>query len=141
MAAVAAQRLRALIAARMPSAHPGLDTEDVLRVVAPSAPIGRSRELADLLRSLDEARFGQTAFPDAVGLARVGRRAGAAPRAGGRVTFARPWLLLLLLGLARLVVAPPPERGAGRALQRRHHSRRGERAPLVGRDSARAPRR
>lgn len=69
VASVAAQRLRSLIAARMPSAHPGLDTEDVLRVVAPRTdwPLG---ELADLLRSLDEARFGQTAFPDAVGLAR-----------------------------------------------------------------------
>jgi len=53
----------------MPAAHPGLDTEEVLRTVA-----GRFdwplTELADLLRSLDEARFGHTPFPDATGLAR-----------------------------------------------------------------------
>jgi hypothetical protein len=62
-------RLRALIACRMPAAHVGLDTEDVLRVVADRMdwPLA---ELGDLLRSLDEARFGATAFPDAAGLAR-----------------------------------------------------------------------
>lgn len=69
VAAVASQRLRGLIAARMPAAHTGLDTEALLRVVA-----GRSdwpvAELADVLHALDEARFGQVAFPDAVGLAR-----------------------------------------------------------------------
>jgi hypothetical protein len=69
VAAVAARRLRATIAARMPAAHTGLDTEDLLRVVARRAdwPLA---ELRDLLRSLDEARFGHAAFPDAVGLAR-----------------------------------------------------------------------
>jgi hypothetical protein len=69
VASVAAQRLRALIAARMPAAHPGLDTEDLVEVIAGRAdwPLG---ELGDLLRSLDEARFGATAFPDAAGLAR-----------------------------------------------------------------------
>jgi hypothetical protein len=69
VASVATSRLRALIAARMPAAHPGLDTQDLLRTVA-----GRFdwplTELADLLRSLDEARFGQVPFPDATGLAR-----------------------------------------------------------------------
>ena len=69
VASVATSRLRALIAARMPAAHAGLDTEDLLRAVA-----GRGdwplAELGDLLRSLDEARFGETAFPDAPGLAR-----------------------------------------------------------------------
>jgi len=53
----------------MPAAHVGLDTESVLLTVS-----GRSdwplAELADVLRSLDEARFGDTTFPDAVGLAR-----------------------------------------------------------------------
>lgn len=69
VASAATSRLRALIAARHPAAHPGLDTEDLLRAVAVRAdwPIG---ELGDLLRSLDEARFGHTAFPDAIGLAR-----------------------------------------------------------------------
>lgn len=69
VASVATSRLRALLAMRMPSAHPGLDTEAVLRAVA-----GRFdwplAELADLLRSLDEARFGHVPFPDATGLAR-----------------------------------------------------------------------
>jgi hypothetical protein len=69
VAAVASQRLRALIAARMPSAHTGLDTEALLRTIAVRAdwPVA---ELTDVLHSLDEARFGQVAFPDAVGLAR-----------------------------------------------------------------------
>ena len=69
VASVATRRLRAVIAERMPAAHPGLDTEDLLRAVAGRIdwPLA---ELADLLRSLDEARFGRVAFPDAVGLAR-----------------------------------------------------------------------
>ena len=69
VASVATGRLRSLIAERMPAAHVGLDTEDVLRAVAKRAdwPLA---ELGDVLRSLDEARFGDTAFPDAVGLAR-----------------------------------------------------------------------
>jgi hypothetical protein len=69
VASVAAGRLRSVIAERVPAAHAGLDTEDLLRAVA-----GRTdwplTELADLLRSLDEARFGQVAFPDSAGLAR-----------------------------------------------------------------------
>ncbi|HET7427753.1 MAG TPA: hypothetical protein VFJ50_11965, partial [Gemmatimonadales bacterium] len=67
VASIATARLRALIAARMPAAHLGLDTESVLHTVS-----GRHdwplAELADVLRSLDEARFGDTTFPDAVGL-------------------------------------------------------------------------
>lgn len=69
VASVATGRLRGLIALRVPAAHAGLDTEDLLRAVA-----GRFdwplAELGDLLRSLDEARFGHTPFPDATGLAR-----------------------------------------------------------------------
>ena len=69
VAAVATRRLRSAIAARLPAAHTGLDTEGVLRVVGQRAdwPLA---ELRDLLRSLDEARFGQAAGPDAVELAR-----------------------------------------------------------------------
>ena len=69
VASVATGRLRSVIAERMPAAHVGLDTEDVLRAVAMRAdwPLA---ELGDVLRSLDEARFGHTAFPDAIGLAR-----------------------------------------------------------------------
>lgn len=69
VAAVAVTRLRAAVAAAMPEAHEGLDTEELLHIVR-----GRFdwplAELGDLLRSLDEARFGVTPFPDAVGLAR-----------------------------------------------------------------------
>jgi hypothetical protein len=49
-------RLRALIAAS-PAAHTGLDTEEVLRTVAGRTDRPQA-ELGDLLRSLDEARFG-----------------------------------------------------------------------------------
>lgn len=69
VASVATSRLRRLIAARMPSAHAALDTEDLLRAIS-----GRHdwplAELRDLLRSLDEARFGEAPFPDSTGLAR-----------------------------------------------------------------------
>jgi hypothetical protein len=69
VASVATARLRALIADRMPAAHAGLDTESLLQTIAARAdwPLA---ELGDVLRSLDEARFGHTAFPDAIGLAR-----------------------------------------------------------------------
>jgi hypothetical protein len=69
VAAVAAARLRSLIAQRMPAAHAGLDTEDLLRAVAARRdwPLG---ELGDLLRSLDTARFGERAALDAVSLSR-----------------------------------------------------------------------
>ena len=98
MASVATARLRALIAARMPAAHAGLDTESLLQAVAARAdwPLA---ELGDVLRSLDEARFGHTAVSGCDRPRALGRGARAAARAGGRVTFARPWLLLLLLGL------------------------------------------
>jgi hypothetical protein len=67
--AIAARRLRSVIAARMPAAHTGLDTEDLLRVTARRGdwPL---RELRDVLRALDAARFGQVAVADAAGLAR-----------------------------------------------------------------------
>jgi len=69
VAAIAAGRLRSAIAARMPAAHTGLDTEDLLQVTARRGdwPLG---ELTDLLRALDEARFGHAAVADPVGLAR-----------------------------------------------------------------------
>ena len=46
-----------------------MDTESLLATIAvrPDWPLA---ELGDVLRSLDEARFGHTAFPDAIGLAR-----------------------------------------------------------------------
>lgn len=77
VAAVATRRLRSVIAARMPAAHTGLDTEDLLQVISRRTdwPLA---ELRDLLRALDEARFGHAAVDDAVRLAR--RAAELAPR-------------------------------------------------------------
>src|SRR5262249_6062632 len=68
VAAVATGRLRSAIAARMAAAHTGLDTAHLLQVIARRTdwPLA---ELAELLRSLDQARFGPAAFPDAVALA------------------------------------------------------------------------
>ena len=70
VAAAATGRLRAMLARRVDGAHPALDTEAVLAHVAAARPLWPHSELGDLLRSLDEARFGQTTFPDAIGLAR-----------------------------------------------------------------------
>ncbi len=70
VAAVATARLRAAIAAQLPGASPGLDTESLLEHVAAMRPDWPLAELGDVLRSLDEARFGDLSFPDAVGLAR-----------------------------------------------------------------------
>jgi hypothetical protein len=70
VAAAATGRLRSVLARRVEGAHPALDTESVLAHVAAARPQWPHDELGDLLRSLDEARFGQTSFPDAIGLAR-----------------------------------------------------------------------
>jgi hypothetical protein len=69
VAAAAAVRVRAAIGHSLPAAHPALDTEAVLSHLAARAdwPVA---EIGDLLRSLDEARFGRTTFPDVIGLAR-----------------------------------------------------------------------
>jgi hypothetical protein len=70
VAAAATVRLRWAIAESLPAAHVGLDTEDLLRVMRAARPAWPLGELADLLGSLDEARFGERTFPDALGLAR-----------------------------------------------------------------------
>jgi hypothetical protein len=70
VAAAAASRLRAALAARLPGALPSLDTEAVLAHVAEQRPDWPSAELGDILRALDEARFGSGVLPDAMGLAR-----------------------------------------------------------------------
>jgi hypothetical protein len=72
VAAAATARLRWAIAERVPEAHVGLDTGDLLRVVRAARPAWPLGELTDLLHSLDEARFGERTFPDALGLARWG---------------------------------------------------------------------
>jgi hypothetical protein len=70
VAAAATARLRRAIAEALPGAHVGLDTEDLLPVIRAARPAWPLGELGDLLRSLDEARFGERTFPDALGLAR-----------------------------------------------------------------------
>ena len=70
VAAAATARLRAAIAERLAGASTALDTESLLSHVASAQPDWPLAELGDVLRSLDEARFGQRSFPDAVGLAR-----------------------------------------------------------------------
>ena len=70
VAAAATARLRWAIAEALPAAHVALDTEDLLRVMNAARPAWPLGELGDLLRSLDEARFGERMFPDALGLAR-----------------------------------------------------------------------
>ena len=70
VAAAAAGRLRLALARKVDGAHPALDTEALLLHVAEARPLWPHRELGDLLRSLDEARFGERGFPDAIGLAR-----------------------------------------------------------------------
>lgn len=70
VAAAAAGRLRGLLAARIPSAHPGLDTESAIAEVRGARPDWPVDELGELLRALDRVRFGQAAGPDALALAR-----------------------------------------------------------------------
>src|SRR5262245_10698623 len=70
VAAATTVRLRAVIAGRADGATPALDTDallDYLRAHRPDWPL---RELAELLRSLDRARFGVDPSADPVGLAR-----------------------------------------------------------------------
>lgn len=70
VANVAASHLRAAVAERVAAAHPGLDTERLLAELAAARPDWPLEELGELLRALDDARFGLTAAPDALGLSR-----------------------------------------------------------------------
>lgn len=70
VANISAGRLRAAVAQRVSAAHPGLDTERLLAELAAARPNWPLQELGDLLRALDNARFGLTASPDALGLSR-----------------------------------------------------------------------
>jgi hypothetical protein len=62
------ERLRGLIAARVPEADVDLDTDACLAVLAGSRPDWPVGELGDLLRALDEARFAHGADIDALGM-------------------------------------------------------------------------
>jgi hypothetical protein len=70
VANVATARLRAMLAERVPAAHPGLDTERVLAELAAARPEWPLDELSDLLRALDDTRFGVTSSSAALGLFR-----------------------------------------------------------------------
>jgi hypothetical protein len=70
VANVATARLRAALAERVPAAHPGLDTERVLATLAAARPEWPLDELGDLLRALDDVRFGVTPSAAALGLSR-----------------------------------------------------------------------
>ncbi len=70
VANVATARLRAALAERVPAAHPGMDTERVLAELAAARPEWPLAELGDLLRELDDIRFGVTSSAAALGLFR-----------------------------------------------------------------------
>jgi hypothetical protein len=67
---VATARLRAALAEQVPGAHPGLDTERVLAELAAARPGWPLEELGDLLRALDDMRFGTVSSSAALGLSR-----------------------------------------------------------------------
>lgn len=65
---LAAVRLRAVIAQQVPAAHSGLETDRLLAELAAARPQWPLEELGDLLRDLDDARFGYTDSPQALQL-------------------------------------------------------------------------
>ncbi|MFL5402021.1 MAG: hypothetical protein ACJ8BF_04315 [Gemmatimonadales bacterium] len=70
VANVSAIRLRAAVAQRVAAAHPGLDTERLLAELAAVRPDWPLDELGDILRGLDQARFGTASPEEALGLSR-----------------------------------------------------------------------
>jgi hypothetical protein len=68
--AAATARLRGVIAGRAEGATPALDTDALLAHLRARRPDWPLRELGDLLRSLDQARFGVDPADDAAALAR-----------------------------------------------------------------------
>ena len=70
VANVAAARLRAAVEQRVASAHAGLDTERVLAEIAAARPEWPLQELSDLLRELDDVRFGLVPSSEALRLSR-----------------------------------------------------------------------
>ena len=70
VANLAVARLRAVVAQRVASAHPGLDTERVLAEIAAARPGWPLQELSDLLRGLDDVRFGLMPSSEALRLSR-----------------------------------------------------------------------
>jgi hypothetical protein len=74
VAAAAALRLRRWIARRVPEAHEGLDTRELLLRLAELRPGWPQAGVARLLRALDEARFAPTPSPEAPRLAAEAER-------------------------------------------------------------------
>jgi hypothetical protein len=70
VANISAVRLRSAVAQRVAAAHPGLDTERLLADLAAVRPDWPLAELGDILRGLDEARFGVAPAADALELSR-----------------------------------------------------------------------
>lgn len=70
VANVAAARLRAAVEQRVTSAHPGLDTERVLAEIAAARPEWPLEELSELLRALDNVRFGLVPSSEVMRLSR-----------------------------------------------------------------------
>ncbi|MEA2722497.1 MAG: hypothetical protein QOH59_268 [Gemmatimonadales bacterium] len=71
VANVAAARLRAAVEQRVASAHPGLDTERVLAEIAAARPEWPLQELSQLLRALDDVRFGLVSSSEALRLSQA----------------------------------------------------------------------
>jgi hypothetical protein len=70
VANISAVRLRNAVAQRVAAAHPGLDTERLLSELAAVKPDWPLSELGEILRGLDEARFGVAPAADALELSR-----------------------------------------------------------------------
>jgi hypothetical protein len=70
VANVAAVRLRSVVAQRVAAAHSGLDTGRLLSELAAARPDWPLAELGELLRALDDARFGQVGSADVLDLSR-----------------------------------------------------------------------
>jgi hypothetical protein len=71
VANVAAARLRAALEQRVASAHSGLDTERVLAEIAAARPEWPLEELSELLRALDDVRFGLMPSSEALRLSQA----------------------------------------------------------------------
>jgi len=70
VANISAVRLRSAVAQRVAAAHPGLDTERLLAELAAVRPDWPLVELGEILRELDEARFGVASASDTLALSR-----------------------------------------------------------------------
>jgi hypothetical protein len=70
VANVAAARLRTAVEQRLASAHSGLDTERVLAEIAAARPEWPLQELSELLRALDDVRFGLVPSSEVLRLSR-----------------------------------------------------------------------